>query len=441
MKFLPWRSADAGAISPFDIWVSILLVALTTSRSLAYPFNTRPQSLALTSPEAISPVNLTGMENIYPVYPTVCLTPPTRGRHPGPLDLPQILSDCFWIINDLLRYDNLLFLDLVFHYTTFQDTHGNWHLSRWHHGQCAINVASIIRYQTQTLHLFNVILAANKIAKECLRDQRNPHGGTTHIGSPQRTFYVSVLGLDNNYQLSDSNMSLLSRADVSRRDLQHSGPRTTSTGSDNANDPTVSLSPDINIEQRALSPHHGSSPSMGAKSLKPNLLVPSNDLSGSIITVPNHPVHCFDPHSVKLNPTAGADCAVIIDHIILRYPNPMSPQTFGYTPSADINLSLPDNRKWVFGRCMIFVRNVDETRTDTFRMVDVAAAAQRIVDECVTGAKYAVGGTAGVGTAVEDFYVGLGAPGSPETHQTTDSATLLNLSMVDSGAHDGVGTL
>lgn len=442
MSLFPRRLANAAAMCLFDIWVPILFIALIAPRSLGYPSETRPLTLALTSPEASSQVNLTGQVQAYPHYPTRCLPPSSRGRVPRPSDLPNVLSDCTWIINDLLRQDSLLFQDLVFYNHHFEDQHRKRRPSRWYVGQCSINVSSMNRQETQTLHLFNVVLAANKILKECIEDQGNPLGGTVSIGSPDKAFFVSVLGYEGSPAISKSYVSSLSRPDVSRRDSQGSRLRTTSsikssTGGYDANDMTVSLPPDISIGKRDSGPQPESSPSRGTKSLKLNLLVPSNDISGNIITVPKRPVVCFNPYSVELKSTAADDCRVIIDEIILRYPNPMSPQSFGYTPSADIDLSLPENKSWVFGYCMIFVLNTNKTRTDTFKMVDVAATAQHIVTQCVIDAKYAVGGTAGIGTAAEGFYVGLGAPSGPV--KTTYSSRLRNLSSVDL-VHDRIGT-
>ena len=142
-----------------------------------------------------------------------------------------------------------------------------------------------------------------------------------------------------------------------------------------------------------------------------NLIVPATNLSESVKTPPaNRLFHCFRPDSAKLKHADADDCEIVINDIILRYPDPMSPKTFGYRPSADIDLSLPQNEQWIYGSCTIFVRNVNKTRTDTFRMVDVAITAQKIVTECLVGAKYPLGGFSDIGSTAGNFFLGVGAP-------------------------------
>ena len=57
---------------------------------------------------------------------------------------------------------------------------------------------------------------------------------------------------------------------------------------------------------------------------------------------------------------------------------------------------------------MIFVRNVDKTRIDTFRMVDVAEVAGRITNQCVVEMKYPIGGISHVGSMDDNFFVAVG---------------------------------
>ena len=68
------------------------------------------------------------------------------------------------------------------------------------------------------------------------------------------------------------------------------------------------------------------------------------------------------------------------------------------------------NGSWVryHGSCLIFVRNPDHNQVDTFSMVDVGIAVNRIVDQCVKGTKYGFGGSAGVGSPMKRFFVALG---------------------------------
>lgn len=119
-----------------------------------------------------------------------------------------------------------------------------------------------------------------------------------------------------------------------------------------------------------------------------------------------HGVECFNPYSITLKPAAVEDCRIIIDEIILRYPNPFTPQVFGYIRAVDIDLNLDENKKWFYGRCVIFVKNLDERLVDRFRMVDVATNAHKVIQQCVIGKKYPVGGTAEIG--LHGFYVAVG---------------------------------
>ena len=420
----------------FDIRISVLLNFIVLA-SLAYPSNPRSQSPILTltndaPPGTLSQVNLINLGQIYPVYPTTCF--PSPSLHVPQLDTGEVLSDCYRIINEiLLLQDDLLFQDLAFNGNTLQDQSEHRYLSRWRRGLCVINVSSVEEDQRQTLQLFNIVVAANKILQECNDDQRIPQGGSTFIGSPQNTVYVGVVGTLEN---DATNIPLLSNPNSARKDTRSTLVRTapkvkSSTGGYGSDDLTISLPPSVSMEKRAPDPQHGSSLSARTQSLVQggrlsslNLIVPSTNPAGSIKVPPTYPVECFNPYSVKLKPAAVEDCQFVITEIILRYPNPMSEQTFGYTSSADIDLSLPQNEKWEFGRCAIFVRNIDRTRTDTFRMVDVAATAHNIMTECLVGMKYPLGGTCSVGPRAGNFYVGVGGvTGTPTADATNTSIT------------------
>lgn len=400
-----------------NIWVPAFLILIART-SLAFPSKTRSRSLTLTnaaSSGVISQINLTNLAQGYPVYPTTCFPP--SSRHVPPQAFAKLLSDCSWIINEvLLRQDDLLFQDLLFNYRCFEDQSGNQHLSRWDHGWCVINVASVDKYKTQRLQLFNVVLAANKLLKECIEQQQVPHGGTNLIGPPSTTFFVGVLGIPFGDAANESNISWSSNLDLSA-----TSDTDNASGDYDANDSSVSLPSIVNVEKRASDLQHDSSLSTGTQGLVPavalsilNLALPSTNVSRSVEAPPSYPVTCFNPYSVTLKPAAVEDCQFIINQIILRYPNPMHQQTFGYTASADIDLSLPQNEKWPFGCCVIFVRNVDRTRTDTFRMVDVAYTAHMIMTKCIVGVKYPVGGSSDIGSVADGFYVGVGGLSGPD---------------------------
>ena len=369
----------------------------------------------------------------YPVYPTTCF--PSPSLHIPLLDTGEVISDCYRIINEiLLQQDDLLFQDLTFTGNTFQDQSGHRYLFQWRRGLCVINVSSVEEDQRQTLPLSNIVVAAKQILQECNDDQRIPRGGTTFIGSTtQNTVYVGVLGALEN---DATNAPLLSNPNSARQDTRSTLVRTapefkSSNGGYNSDDLTISLPPKVSMEKRAPDPQPGSSLSARTQSLgqggRPsslNLIVPSTDPAGSIKAPPEYPVECFNPYLARLKPADVEDCQFIIDDIILRYPNPMSEQTFGFDSSADIDLSLPENERWIFGRCAIFIRNIDRTRTDTFRMVDVGITAHRIMTKCIIGARYPVGGTCDVGSSEENFYVGVGGVRqTPTTDATNTSIT------------------
>ncbi|KAL8791145.1 MAG: hypothetical protein Q9195_006042 [Heterodermia aff. obscurata] len=152
-------------------------------------------------------------------------------------------------------------------------------------------------------------------------------------------------------------------------------------------------------------------------------------------------VECFENRSRRLGGAGAEDCRVVVNHVILGYPNPMGAKTFGWNDGrfddefpclmikprgpgevierkflghqiqliiVDIDLRRDRNQRWYYGSCMIFVRNPDHDQVDTFSMVDIALTVNRIVDECIKGTKYGFGGSAGVGSPVKRFFVAVG---------------------------------
>lgn len=394
------RAVNAVAMKIFDSGFPICLV-LFAQASSAYPSKTRSQSLNLisdTSPKkAISQVSLTNPGG-YPVYPTKCFPPPWLEP-----DLDDLITDCYFIINEvLLRKDDLLFQYLLFRYTEFEDQSGIRYGSQWHHGRCVINVSCAEEDEAEMLQLSNVILAANKILRECIQAQRIPQGGTTHVGSPNGFFQVGVQERKYIDAADEAGMSLLSDLDLPGRETRRIMLSTVSNSESPALDVNAknsAVAPGVTVERRGSDAERGSSLSTGTHILRPgsafggsDLALPAKNLSASVKAPPIYPVTCFNPYSVELKSAAAEDCQFIIDHVIMSYPNPMSPQTFGYSASVDVDLALSENGKWVFGECAIFVRNPNKRRVDTFRMVDVAITATRVLTECVVGARYPVGG-------------------------------------------------
>ena len=122
---------------------------------------------------------------------------------------------------------------------------------------------------------------------------------------------------------------------------------------------------------------------------------------------PTYPVDCFHPGQVAFEPAVTEDCELVINEIILRLPNPMAVQTFGFDDSADINLRSSENRHWTHEHCIVTIGSVHESKQDRFRPVDVAITTQRIIQECVFENKNALGGTAQIGKEDIGYYVAL----------------------------------
>ncbi|MCJ1457809.1 hypothetical protein MMC28_008178 [Mycoblastus sanguinarius] len=376
-------------LSAASSYLVVIHVALSI---FAHSSDIKPQNFPLANdpPSALlSQLDSTGPLQGYPVYPTSCLA-----RRYIPLKyLDRITQDCFYIINEvLLRRDDLL-AESGFDYNAFRDQKGGREFSQWRHGWCVINVSSTEANEKTNLQLFNVVLAANKVLQECVMKPKIYQGGTVPIGVPEQHFFVGVLG--------------------HREGI--------------ADHPSSIASPNVSIAKRSSSQQRGSPPLTETLGPPPGeslnrssgiLLLPLNR-SNSISTPPAYPVDCFNHISRKMEPASAESCQIIIDQIILKYSNPMAPQTFGYTDSADIDLSLPENSNWEYGQCVIYVANFDETRVDTFRMVDVAYTAHRIMQQCVVETKYPFGGTADVGTVEDNFYVGLGGVDLPSSKKDT----------------------
>ena len=132
------------------------------------------------------------------------------------------------------------------------------------------------------------------------------------------------------------------------------------------------------------------------------------DRTADLSAPPTYPVTCFNPYSTRLGLANAEDCDLTINEMILRMPNPMAYQSWGYSDDVDIDLRVYENEKWVLGRCVIFVRNQVKRRVDRFRVVDVASTASRIVRQCIVEMRYPIGGTANIGSRPNNFYVGVG---------------------------------
>lgn len=244
---------------------------------------------------------------------------------------------------------------------------------RWVFKGCLIRVKNIDERQVDRFRPVDVAELAQRIVQQCVIETKQPLGGNADIGrlGVPFSFYVVVSGTPSNGE-SLGNDTILS--------LPSGGPRI--------------------LESRASlisPPGETSLPTIVTEELK----------AGE-----RYPVHCFDPASGRfLKPAIASDCNFIINEIILRLPNPMIEQTFGYTDAVDINLSDQENGVWIHGQCVVFVKSPDRTSRDRFRFLDVGYTAHRIMERCVEGSKYAIGGSADIGTIEDNFYVGVGGIG------------------------------
>ncbi|KAL8690616.1 MAG: hypothetical protein Q9218_003981 [Villophora microphyllina] len=189
-----------------------------------------------------------------------------------------------------------------------------------------------------------------------------------------------------------------------RHDITMDSPDSVLTSSPIVN----ALAPHINVPR---SPTNTVTPAQKSKSRLP---------SQPIRRPGNTPPECFKNSSHRLGPTTAEDCHTIIQLVILAYyGDPYRPKTFGYNEAVDIDLRQANNQKWIQGNCVIFVRNQDQERVDHMRMIDIAEAATDVLNECVVGTKYALGGTAGVGMLGVGFYVAVG--GTPISRAVSES--------------------
>ena len=74
--------------------------------------------------------------------------------------------------------------------------------------------------------------------------------------------------------------------------------------------------------------------SLGRPSISPQPL----NLS-AFIRAPSAPnsVDCFENISHRLGAASAEDCRIVVDHIILGYPNPMGPKTFGWNDGKSMS--------------------------------------------------------------------------------------------------------
>ncbi|KAF6236876.1 hypothetical protein HO173_005167 [Letharia columbiana] len=291
-------------------------------------------------------------------------------------------KDCKFIINTIILGMKDPLRAQTWGYTDTAEINVSLPENRWIFGNCFMRVRNIDEKQVDRFRPVDVAEVAQRIVQKCVADTKEPLGGNADIGRLKfpLSFYVVVSGIQTR-----SGESLGSDTTLS---LPSGGPRI--------------------LESRSspIVPEHNSL---------------SMTLTDGLKARKRYPVHCFDPASVhRLLPAIASDCNVIINEIILRLPNPMMEQTFGYTDAADINIMKTEYNNWHYGQCVVFIKNNDEsTIQDRFRFLDVASTVNRILDRCLDGSKFAIGGIADVGTAADKFYVGVSGFGSTHLRNGT----------------------
>ena len=281
-------------------------------------------------------------------------------------------DDCKFIINHIILGMKDPLREQTWGYTDTVDIDLSLPELRWAFKDCFIRVKNMDERQVDRFRPVDVAEVAQSILQKCVVDTKRRLGGNADIGRLKfpRSFYVVVSGTAKLGGESLGNDTIHS--------LPSGGFRT------------------LNSRESLISPKDNSLP----------IILPEEGLTAG----KRFPVNCFDPASVhSLKRAIVSDCKIIINDIILRLPNPMKEQTFGYTDAVDINLSEAEYNHWIYGQCAVFIRNIEHgtTRRDRFRFLDVAYTALRIMGECVEGAKYALGGVADVGKIEDNFYVGL----------------------------------
>ena len=276
-------------------------------------------------------------------------------------------EDCTWIINHIILGMKDPFREQTWGYTDAAENNVSLQRYQWILKGCKISVRNLDQQQVDSFRPVDVAEVAQRLVQTCVTPMKEPIGGTCDIGRLEipKTFYVlvsgTILGLG-----TPSNNTILS--------LPSNGNRA--------------------LESRA---------SLKSPREKVLPIIATEGLNES------HQAHCFDPSlSPPLEPASASDCNFIINNIILGLPNPMLEQTFGYTDDVDINLSIDGKGQWIHQNCRVLITNRPKT-SGRFRFVDVALTAQRIMEQCIEGSKYGLGGTAKVGAPDSRFFVGVGA--------------------------------
>ena len=349
---------------------------LSNKRAMNSPTRFRPltldQSVSLNEPLSLS--NSTGNLRVNAEYEADCFP------HGSPLAAVNG-EDCTWIINHIILAMKDPFREQTWGYTDAVENNVSLQRYQWILKGCKISVRNLDQQQVDSFRPVDVAEVAQRLVQTCVTPMKEPIGGTCDIGRLEipKTFYVLVSGTV----------------------LGHGTP---------SNNTILSLPSN---ENRALE----SRASLNSPREKVLPIIATEGLNES------HPAHCFDPSlSPPLEPASASDCNFIINNIILSLPNPMLEQTFGYTDDVDVNLSIDGSGQWIHQNCRVLITNRPRT-TGRFRFLDVALTAHRIMEQCIEGSKYGLGGTAKVGASDSRFFIGVGGIGPMDIGNGTTGDT------------------
>lgn len=359
----------------------VFALSLYVSMTSALPSDLRSLNPANGNVDSITSNSNITTPNLLRAHNVSCLDT----RRPPKL----IASDCDYILNVMILQEPNVFKERIFKHNSYMTEAGVYAQSRWQHFSCEVEVFGQ-RHASQLLSLVDVALMVDKIVRECVTDIIDSKGGLSLAGDVSRGFQITLQGYVEPERSSAKNSSIPQQ-------------------------PAVSVS-----RRGVLSQHHSENPAepqsleIRDPLMRVSWVVNHPDVtSNSTIGTPRparHPVHCFNPFIVHLQPAAPTDCTFIINQVILRLFDPTRELTFGFTDAADVNLSKPEYQKWQYGQCMISVRNIDVTRVDTFRLLDVVITARRITTQCLVNAQDKIGGIANIGVEGRGFYVYVGGP-------------------------------
>ncbi|KAM0802362.1 hypothetical protein BDR22DRAFT_887597 [Usnea florida] len=358
--------------------IQTLTILHYLSFAFAQPPNPNPNPLPLIQP---APNNLPNTSNATaPPDSIQCLT------KPRPAYLLQ--PDCRYVLNEILLRQPNIDKPRIFTQHMYERDSGTYARSRWFYRTCQVEVHGT-RQARQEISLLSVAHVASQIFDKCVSAFVIPLGGQSRIGDESKGFHVILQGSRESVSASNSSLPQSPATDVSKR---------------------AKRSPS-NLENSVAS--QGVSTKQQPRDSSITLLHPTSatNATSSVTAAWSHPVHCFDARIAHLQEAVSSDCSHIANEIIYNLFPPYAQMTFGFTDAADINLSRPEYQKWQYGRCMVSLRNDDETQVDTFRLIDVVVTAVRINRKCVDDRwEMPLGGTASVGALEHGFYVYLGAP-------------------------------